>query len=79
MKLLARMIAFLSFLIMVQYANAASNSVYVDQIGDGTNISITQTGSGNQIGSSNNKATFNGSNNTITIQQIGNSNITNQI
>ena len=78
MNFLTRMMAFLSFFVMVQNVNAAGNSVYVDQIGDGTNISITQTGSGNQIGSSNNRSTFNGNNNTITIQQIGNSNVTNK-
>ena len=54
------MMALLSFLVMFQYANAASNNIYVDQIGDGSNISITQTGSGNQVGSANNRATLNG-------------------
>ena len=68
----------MSFFVMVQYANAASNSIYVDQIGDGTTVNITQTGSGNQIGSSSNRSTLNGNNNLITIQQIGNSNITNK-
>jgi hypothetical protein len=77
MKLLSRMMAFLSFLVMFQYANAASNNIYVDQIGDGSTISITQTGSGNQLGSTNNRATLNGNNNNITVQQIGNSNVTN--
>jgi hypothetical protein len=50
MKLIARMIAFLSFLVMIQYANAAGNSIYIDQVGDGSNISITQTGSNNGVG-----------------------------
>jgi hypothetical protein len=77
MKLLARMMAFLSFLVMVNYASAAGNSVYVDQIGDGTIINITQTGNTNAVGNATNKATFNGQNNTVTIDQIGNSNVTN--
>jgi hypothetical protein len=77
MKLITRMIAFLSFLVMVQYANAAGNSVYVDQIGDGTTINITQTGNSNSVGNATTKATFNGGNNTVTIDQIGNSNVTN--
>jgi len=77
MKLLARMMALLSFFVMVQYANAASNSIYVDQIGDGANISITQTGSGNQIGTSTTRSSFNGNNNLINVQQIGNQNIQN--
>jgi hypothetical protein len=76
MKLLARMMTLLSFLVMVQYANAA-NSIYMDQVGDGTNISITQTGAGNAIGTSTSRSTFTGDNNTVTIQQIGNNNVTN--
>jgi hypothetical protein len=77
MKLLARMMALLSFLVMVNYANAAGNSVYIDQIGDGTTINITQTGNTNTVGNATDKATFNGQNNTVTIDQIGNSNVTN--
>lgn len=77
MKLIARMIAFLSFLVMFQYANAASNTIYMDQVGDGTTITITQSGDSNQIGSSTTRSTFNGDNNTVTIDQIGNGNITN--
>jgi len=77
MKLITRMMALLSFLVMVQYANAAGNNVYVDQIGDGTTINITQTGNSNAVGNATNKAIFNGGNNTVTIDQIGNSNVTN--
>jgi hypothetical protein len=68
-------LAFLSFLVMLQYANAASNSVYVDQIGSGSTISMTQTGNSNVIGNSTDKAIFNGQNNTVTIDQIGNTNL----
>ena len=74
MKLIARLAMFLSFLIMVQYANAASNNVYVDQIGDGSTITFTQTGAGNNIGDSATHAGFTGSNNTVTVDQIGNQN-----
>jgi hypothetical protein len=76
MKLLTRMMALLSFLVMFQNAYAA-NSVYMDQVGDGSAISITQTGAGNAIGTSTSRSTFTGDNNTITIQQIGNNNVTN--
>ena len=68
-------LAFLSFLVMLQYANAASNSVYVDQIGGGSTISLTQTGNSNAIGNVTDKAIFNGQNNIVTIDQIGNSNL----
>jgi hypothetical protein len=74
MKLVARMIAFLSFLVMVQYANAAGNKIYIDQIGDGSNITMTQTGSDNGIGSTSTRSMFSGTNNTVTVSQIGNQN-----
>jgi hypothetical protein len=61
---------------MFQYANAASNNVYVDQIGSGSTISMTQTGNSNAIGNATDKAIINGQNNIVTIDQIGNSNIT---
>jgi len=75
MKLLARLATFLSFLIMVNVANAAGNSIYIDQIGDTSTISITQTGNSNEIGSANSRAIIDGNSNLITIDQIGNSNI----
>ena len=75
MKLLARMIAFLSFLVMFQYANAAGNSVYVDQIGSGSTVNMIQTGNSNAIGNATSKARVDGNNNTVTVEQIGNSNI----
>ena len=74
MKTLTRMIAFLSFFVMIQYAYAAGNKIYIDQIGDGSNITLKQTGSDNNIGSTSNRSSFNGDNNTITVTQIGNQN-----
>jgi hypothetical protein len=74
MKTLTRMIAFLSFFVMIQYAYAAGNKIYIDQIGDGSNITMTQTGSDNGIGSSTNRSSFNGNNLTVTVSQIGNQN-----
>lgn len=70
------MIAILSFLSMFQYAYAAGNSVYVDQIGSGSTINITQTGLSNEVGNATNKAIVNGNNNTVTVEQIGTNNIT---
>jgi len=74
MKTLTRMIAFLSFFVMIQYAYAAGNKIYVDQIGDGSNITMTQTGSDNGIGTPTNRSMFSGTNNTVTVSQIGNQN-----
>jgi hypothetical protein len=59
---------------MIQYANAAGNSIYIDQIGDGSNITMTQTGSNNGIGTSSTRSSFNGNNLTVTVSQIGNQN-----
>ena len=68
-------LAVLSFLAMSQYAFAAGNSVYVDQIGTGSTISLTQTGASNEIGNSTKPATINGNNNNVTIEQIGDGNV----
>lgn len=68
-------LAVLSFLAMSQYAYAAGNSVYVDQIGSGSTISFSQSGASNEIGNSTKPATINGNNNTITIDQIGDGNV----
>jgi hypothetical protein len=73
MKFLSRMIILFSFLVMSQYAKA-SNSVYIDQIGSGSTIVLTQTGTANKIGDTTKAATINGDNNTITIDQIGDGN-----
>lgn len=74
MKLLTRLAMILSFFVMVQNANAASNVIIVDQIGNSSTISFTQTGLGNSIGDSTNHAIVNGNSNAITIDQIGNNN-----
>jgi len=74
MKLLARIVAFMTFLVMFQYANADNNSIYIDQIGDGAVIGITQSGSENGLGTPANRSSFSGTNNTVTVDQIGNQN-----
>ena len=74
MKLLTRIVVFLTFLVMFQYANAANNSIYMDQVGDGAVIGVTQSGSGNGLGTPASRSSFTGTNNTISIQQIGNQN-----
>ena len=68
-------LAILSFLVMVGNANAQQNSVYVEQIGSGSTINFTQTGVGNAIGNATTKASVNGNNNNVTVEQIGNTNI----
>ena len=74
MKLLTRLAMFLSFFVMVEYANAASNNILIDQIGDGSTINLTQTGLGNSIGDPTNHANFHGNNNTLSHSFTGNYN-----
>lgn len=69
-------LAMLSLLVMVGNVNAQQNTVYVEQIGSGSTINFTQTGAGNAIGNATTKASANGNNNNITVEQIGNVNIT---
>jgi hypothetical protein len=56
------------------YAGTA-NGVYIDQIGSNSNLTVTQTGAGNQLGSDQAHATFDGNSQNISISQIGGSNI----
>jgi hypothetical protein len=62
-------------------SGALANDVYVEQIGDNTSVSITQTGAGNLVngnvggtGSTDDAAIIRGDLNNVTINQIGASN-----
>ena len=62
-------------------SGARANDVYVDQIGDNTSVSITQTGAGNTVngnvggnGNVDDAAIIRGDLNNVTISQIGASN-----
>ena len=62
-------------------SGALANDVYVEQIGDNTSVSITQTGAGNLVngnvggtGSNDDAAIIRGDLNNVTISQIGASN-----
>jgi hypothetical protein len=52
-------------------AIAAGNQVYIDQVGNNSNISVTQTGGDNALGDSTNVAIMHGNSQSITIAQIG--------
>jgi len=51
-----------------------ANDIYVEQIGDGTTINLTQDGTGNTIGSSQDFVFVGGNSNTVNVTQSGNSN-----
>lgn len=55
-------------------SGALANDVYIEQVGDGATVTITQDGSSNRIGASNTPSIFKGDANLITIDQIGSSN-----
>ena len=70
--------------VLALFANvvfAADNSIYIDQAGDNSTIGITQSGAGNVVrgiqgvGTSNvTPAKINGNGNTVTVNQVGQSN-----
>lgn len=55
-------------------SGAQANDIYMEQVGDGTTITLTQTGSSNSIGTSTIPAYIGGNSNTITVDQIGGGN-----
>jgi len=55
-------------------AQSTTNSIFIDQVGDGSAINITQRGQGNQIGSEQNRVVLEGNVQTITVVQDGNNN-----
>lgn len=67
------MICFSLLLSNVSYG--AGNSVYMDQIGDNSTLTVTQTGSGNSLGTNTASAKFGGDSQTVLITQIGMNNI----
>ena len=55
-------------------SGASANDVYIEQIGDGATVTITQDGSSNRIGADGTPSIFKGDANLVTIDQIGSSN-----
>jgi hypothetical protein len=51
-----------------------TNSIYIDQVGEGSNITITQKGQTNSIGTEANRVQIQGDTQTITVKQEGNIN-----
>jgi len=55
-------------------SGAQANDVYIEQVGDGATITITQDGSSNRIGTNGTPSLIKGDANTVTNDQIGSSN-----
>lgn len=56
------------------YAQSTTNSIYIDQVGDSSNITITQKGQNNRIGTEQNRFLIGGDSQTMTVTQEGNGN-----
>lgn len=56
-------------------AQSTTNSIYIDQVGNSSTISITQKGQNNRIGSEQTRVTIEGNSQTITTTQEGNGNL----
>lgn len=55
-------------------SGASANDVYIEQVGDGATVTITQDGSSNRIGDNSTPSIIKGDANIVTIDQIGSSN-----
>jgi hypothetical protein len=55
-------------------AQSTTNSIYIEQVGDGSIIDLTQKGQGNKIGTEQNRIILEGNNQTVTVTQEGNNN-----
>jgi hypothetical protein len=53
----------------------ASNEVYIEQVGDGSTITITQDGSDNKVGTSLSPFYIGGDSTTVIIDQVGSTNL----
>lgn len=53
---------------------ASANEIYVDQVGDSLDLTLSQTGSGNEIGDTTTDLTLAGDNMTFSITQTGDNN-----
>jgi hypothetical protein len=58
----------------VAMAQSTTNSIYIDQVGDGSVITITQKGQSNKVGTEQERVVLEGNNQTITATQEGNNN-----
>lgn len=68
---LIRILTCLMILVSPTLAKADPNSIYIDQIGDNSTITLTQTGNKNAIGTELRPFTLQGNAQTVTVKQTG--------
>lgn len=64
----------IAFIMTMVASLGFANDIYIEQVGDGSTVTITQDGTGNRIGDSNNPTFIGGGSNTVTIDQVGSNN-----
>ena len=73
--LIRSLLCFIALSSSAVYAQqATTNSIHLDQVGDSSVVTLTQKGSGNQMGSSTAPLTLNGNEQILTFTQEGNNN-----
>jgi hypothetical protein len=70
-KLLSKLLTVIGIVVA---GNAMANEVYIEQVGSGSTVAITQDGSDNRIGTSLNPAYIGSGSNNVSIDQIGSTN-----
>lgn len=60
---------------MLGICNVYANDVYIEQVGSSSTISITQQGSGNEVGNSTTDVYIGSGSNVVTIDQVGDNNV----
>jgi len=68
----SKVIAFIMAMLGICYAHA--NDVYVEQVGSSSTITITQEGSGNEVGNSTTNVYIGSGSNVVTVDQVGDNN-----
>ena len=64
----------LSLLAMLWTSTALSNDIYIEQSGDNLTLSVTQEGTGNEVGNSTTGVNLTGDDMDLTISQVGSTN-----
>ena len=64
----------LSLLALLWTSTALSNDIYIEQSGDNLTLSVTQEGTGNEVGNSTTGVSLTGDDMNLTISQVGNTN-----
>lgn len=60
---------------MLGICNVFANDVYIEQVGSSSSVTITQEGTGNQVGNSTTDVYIGSGSNIVSVEQIGDSNI----